>query len=500
MDFEEAIREIGKGAQIDANPSFGRLLEISKKEGVQTAYGSMCYTTKIRGRSASLTTIIEGKPTSAQESLITSVAQYLKGKKLLRVDRRMCMENPFYCRAYVSAAYPHIPFMWAKMLFPPKKGKSPDFTSVQVPEWQETKILAHAPSGITFILGSDYTGELKKANLRMAMHKAKMAGGLGLHAGSKTISALQKDGKLIEKGVLLFGLSATGKTTLTCHHHWLDASKGESVTILQDDVVLMQADSSCRGTEDNFYIKTEGLEPKSQPLLYKAATSPNALLENVKLNGGGKPDFSDCTLTSNGRAVVLRSEIGHTKKGISLKEVDMILFITRWNNIVPAVAKLGPLQAAAFFMLGESVGSAASDIDAGKPRRVVGTNPFIIGPEYEEGNRFLEILGKNPHLECYLLNTGGVGEGGKGEARKITVHDSASIIKEIARGGISWEQDGEWGYLLPKEIPEVEGCKLHPRSLYEEEEYARLTNELRISRKEWLSKFKGLNPKISGAI
>ena len=294
----------------------------------------------------------------------------------------MCLTKPFLCRAYVSAGYAHIMYMWARMLFEPKpeiRNRKPDFVNVQIPEWPETHILADAQSGVTFILGSDYTGELKKANLRMAMYRAKQSGGLGLHAGSKIIRVRTEKGKLMEKGVLLFGLSATGKTTLTCHHHWLDESKGEGVIIRQDDVVLMENDSHCIGTEDNFYIKTDGLEPKNQPLLYKAATSKNALFEDVKVLPDGTIDFFDKTITSNGRGVVLRKEIGYTDSSIDLERTDVILFITRRNTIVPPVAKLNDEQGAAFFMLGESVTSSAADDEADKPRRVVGKNPFIIG-------------------------------------------------------------------------------------------------------------------------
>jgi len=299
----------------------------------------------------------------------------------------------------------------------------------------------------------------------------------------------------MECGVLLFGLSATGKTTLTCHHHWLDKRKGEGVVIRQDDVVLMQQDSSCLGTEDNFYIKTEGLEPENQPLLYRAAISKNALFENVKILPDGHVDFFDETITSNGRGVVLRKEIGYADDSIDLERVDMILFITRRKTIVPPIAKLNEEQGSAFFMLGESIGSSASDVDPGKPVREVGTNPFIIGPKDEEGNRFYELLKKNKHVDCYLLNTGRVGMNNKDSGEKITVHDSAVIIKEIARGTVRWKKDPDWGYDVLDHCPGVDVSKFHPEKHYTREEYLKLTEELRKERRDWLSQFKKLDPK-----
>ncbi len=500
MLFTEALNKIREGADLEINPSFERLRELSLSENPQeTKYGSMAYRTKIKGRSAKLTEIVEGEPTPEQKETIQEVAEYLQGKKLIQIDRKMCLTNPFYCRSYVSQSYAHIAYLWGRMLFDPEPGKEPDFNNVQIPEWPETKIIADPKTCTTFILGSDYTGELKKANLRMAMYLTKQAGGLGLHAGSKVLKVLTPEGKLKEKGVLLFGLSATGKTTLTCHHHWLDKEEGESTIIRQDDVVLMQKDSYCRGTEDNFYIKTDALEQEDQPILYKAARSRNALLENVKVLENGEMDFFDDSITTNGRAVVLRSEMEDTDNDVDLPQTHMIIFLTRRDTIIPPVAKLSNEQAAAFFMLGESMGSAASDVSPGKPRRVVGTNPFIIGSKDEEGNRFYEIISANPHLDCYFLNTGTIGRN-DGPGEKITVHDSATIIKEIARGTIEWKKDPDWGYEILDSAPGVELSKFHPEKHYTKEQYAKLVEELKKERREWLSQFKKLRPEIKNAV
>lgn len=504
MDFRQAVEKIHRDADIEHNPPLKRLRELSMAESPEkTRYGSLAFRTRIRGRSAKLTEIVEAEPSPEQREVLAQVAEYLGGKPMVMLERSMCTENPFLCRAYVSREHAHIAYMWGSMLFTPGPGeKTPDFINVQVPQWPQTRILADAESGITFILGSDYTGELKKANLRMAMHRSKKKGGMGLHAGAKLIRVANGEGKIMEKGALLFGLSATGKTTLTCHHHWLDKSRGEGVVIRQDDVVLMNPDSSCRGTEDNFYIKTDSLEDSDQPILYEAARSGSAILENVKVLGDGEIDFHDSTITSNGRAVVVRSEMEDTNGCIDLPSTNMVIFLTRRNTIIPPVAKLDNEQAAAFFMLGESMGSSASDTDAGKPRRVVGTNPFIIGPREEEGNRFYEIIRANPALECYILNTGSIGEGGDlGIApEKITVRDSATIIRELAGESAEWKKDPDWGYLVPESISGVEDSKFHPEKHYSPGRYSELTRVLKEERREWLSGFGGLDQRITSAI
>jgi len=87
-----------------------------------------------------------------------------------------------------------------------------------------------------------------------------------------------------------------------------------------------------------------------------------------------------------------------------------------------------------------------------------------------------------------------------GPGEKITVHDSATIIKEIARGTVQWKQDPDWGYEILDSVPDVEISKFHPENHYSKKQYAKLVEELKKERMEWLSQFKGLHPKIKDAI
>ncbi len=481
------------------NPSFSELREMAKFEERTTEFGSASYISRIRSRSAKFTDIIYGDPTPHQEQLVKDAQEFMKGETLIRLDRQMGAHPDFklHCRFYIPKRYARIPFAWGQTLFdcPNPEGK-PDITTVMLPDWQERRMLVDPKSHTTYLLGSDYIGEVKKAHLRMAMYIAKKRGMLGLHAGSKEIY-FKKNGKTVRKGIIFFGLSGTGKTTLTCHHYGL-TGKGEGVVIRQDDVVILRDDMFCFGTEDNFYIKTEGLEPVGQPVLYKAATSPRAVLENVWVDENGKVDFLNYTYTTNGRCVVYREDMDYTDDRIDLDHVDIVIFITRRKDIVPPVARLTPEQGAAFFMLGESIETSAGDPSkAGQSLRCVGTNPFIVGPYYEEGNKFLEILRKNPKTEVFLLNTGRVG-GDEGE--KITIEDSTNIIKQIAMGGIRWEKDVLWGYEFAMHVDGMDISKIDPRRYYSRVEYIKLTNKLKEERREWLSQFDGLDPSIINSL
>ena len=486
------------------------LRELARPGEKTSEYGSPVYSTRVKNRSAKNTYVVANgvaigvmqQPIDKDraEETIRQVQETLAGMELIQVDRRMGMspEVPIHCRLFVPKEYARIAYMWHSMLFPSDSTNEPDFISVYVPDWKERLIFLDVDQGYTYILGTDYPGEAKKSMLRQAMYWMKRRGGLGLHAGSKVLRVVGKNGELADVGFLLFGLSGTGKTTLTLHDHGL--KEPERAIIKQDDVVLMTADGRAFGTEDGFYIKTEGLEP-SQTVLWGAATHPTAVYENIKLDENGKVDFLDTSLTSNGRGVVLRKFIQGTSEGIDLDKANKIVFITRRNDVVPVCARLSAEQAAAYFMLGESIETSAGDpTKAGQAKREVGTNPFIVGPEAQEGNRLLEILRKNPDMQAYILNTGSIGAKDGSAGEKVTIRVSTEIMKQIAKEGVEWERDPDWGYETPKSVPGLDLAKYSPKTYYTPEQYRGLVDNLRAERRAWLAQFPGLDAAIPRAI
>jgi phosphoenolpyruvate carboxykinase (ATP) len=486
------------------------LRELARPGEKTSEYGSPVYSTRVKNRSAKNTYVVaNGVPIGVMqqpidrdraEEAIRQVQETLAGMELIQVDRRMGMspEVPIHCRLFVPKEYARIAYMWNSMLFPSDSKNEPDFISVYVPDWKERLIFLDVDQGYTYILGTDYPGEAKKSMLRQAMYWIKRRGGLGLHAGSKVLRVVGANGELSDVVFLLFGLSGTGKTTLTLHDHCL--KEPERAIIKQDDVVLMAADGRAFGTEDGFYIKTEGLEP-SQTVLWGAATHPTAVYENIKLDENGKVDFLDTSLTSNGRGVVLRKFIQGTSEGIDLDKANKIVFITRRNDVVPVCARLTAEQAAVYFMLGESIETSAGDpTKAGQAKREVGTNPFIVGPEAQEGNRLLEILRKNPDMQAYILNTGSIGAKDGSAGEKVTIRVSTEIMKQIAKEGIKWERDPDWGYETPKDVPGLDLAKYSPKTYYTAEQYRGLVDTLRAERRAWLAQFPGLDPAIPRAI
>jgi phosphoenolpyruvate carboxykinase (ATP) len=338
---------------------------------------------------------------------------------------------------------------------------------------------------------------------------------LGVHAGAKIVKAKDKTGTIRRYGMILFGLSATGKTTHACHNHGL-LEDGEGQEIVQDDVVFIRPDGSALGSERGFYLKTGYLDPKVQPIIFRAAISHNTIFENVMVDHLGNVHFDDITLTENGRAIIQRDDLGADKsEGVNLpplEELDgmIIIFITRRNTVVPIASKLNLEQAAAAFMLGESIETSAGDPRrAGESVREVGTNPFIVGDEAYEGNWFYDFLKRHASkVQCYLLNTGGVGEireeGGSNkvlkQALRVEIPEMATIIRGIVRNSVEWKQDSYFETLVPKSVNGVHMANFDPSKFYSREQMNAHVNKLKKERVEWLKRFKNLNPAIMGAV
>jgi phosphoenolpyruvate carboxykinase (ATP) len=378
---------------------------------------------------------------------------------------------------------------------------NPDFVTVDVPEWPgERRILVDTITGTTFVLGSDYYGEIKKSFLRQFMYSEKMKGNLGLHAGSKEVWAKShKTGDIQRKGLLFFGLSGTGKTSLTCHEYGLDEDQGEYVRVRQDDVVSLHKDGFSGGSEpEGFYIKTEGLNPDDQKALFNAARCPITIYENVFVAEDGKVDFDDDTISKNGRAIAPVKEVMFTDGDIDMPSTNAVFFITR-NPLAPPLARLTTEQGAAAFMLGESIKTSAADPNAkGESVRCVGTNPFIVGDLGEEGNRIYEIFKNNPEMEVYILNTGTLGYGGK--SRKIKILETVSMIREVCRDGIEWKMDPHWKVEVPAKIEGIDLDLFDMTKYFDDKEIDTRLAEIRKQRQDWVNQFPNLNPEVKNAV
>jgi phosphoenolpyruvate carboxykinase (ATP) len=536
FDMIRRILESFRGAPNVINSTDWTLRRSAERFASFTKYGNVAVHSTVKNRSAKITVYVGSdavrlKSHNPQQTEIMNnlpktlamVEEYVKRAPFVRINRTMGNNNDFSpnCTFYVSIQRPEmirLAYMTWATLFPAKQDGDPKQFIVYIPEWQETdrQILVFPEISTTIVLGSDYYGESKKGFLRMAMWNAKQKGMLGLHAGSKILKARGPDGRLRKYGMLIFGMSGTGKTTHTCHTHGLDGDD-EGIEILQDDVVFLKKDGSAYGSERGFYLKTEGLDPVTQPIIYKAATSRDTIFENVMIDYEGNLYFEDDTLTSNGRGIMMREDLKpYISNNINLppvSEIDglIVAFITRRHTVVPLAAKLTPEQAAAVFMLGESIETSAGDPRrAGESIREVGTNPFIVGDKAFEGNWFYDFVKRHEgKVQCFQLNTGGLGEiieklpNGqkvmKRKVRRIEIPEMASIIRGIVRGTNKWSKDKYWNLEVPTVVDGVDLSKYDVEKFYHPDDIVKQVSELRIERVKYIEEFDNLDKVIIAA-
>ena len=489
---KSALPDPERADNVIYNPSLDRLREFSEHLETTTEFESPSYVSEERSRNADKTrNAVDHEFDDADYAHFEDAVSYVEDREMVCLDRQVGRhdEHAYVCRYYVPKEYGRIALAWAKLFEPVRGDREPDFFTVQIPDHEETAIRILPEAGFTAVLGSDYTGEAKKSFLRLFMFYAKQAGGLGLHAGSKRV-CLQDDNELETVGQLFLGLSGTGKSTLTAHG--LDLEAPEGATMLQDDVCALLPDGTVAGSEgQGLYIKTIGLEREEQPELYDAATHESAVLENVDVAEDGTVDFDSDHHTTNGRAVIQRSCLDSAGEDIDLPDLDQIFFITR-NPAMPPVAKLDYDEAAAAFMLGESIQTSAGDPSkAGESIRVVGTNPFIMGSEGEEGNRFRELIA-NLDVDCFVLNTGSVG------GRDVGVEDTVALLRGISRGTVEWTDDDATGLTVPSAVPGVDVSAFDVAENLDDYEERAAT--LHAEREAYLAVFEDLSEDIRDAV
>ncbi len=430
----------------------------------------------------------------------------------------------FNCNLLVTTKNPlyhHIGYMWGKMLREVDPvPDAPNLYILIVPDINTGsfgRFYAFPEIGVTVGVGSDYMGECKKGFLRMAMYLAKLNGILGIHAASKIIKAQDvQDGKIKTYGVIIFGLSGTGKTTNIGHTHYLDR-EGEASLVAQDDFVGMRiTDGSILGTEQAFFLKTD---LDDDDLLLKPATrSPEFVSQNLYVDNKGNIDYLEEDICANGRGILPLSALPKNRlyDSIDLPPIDeldglYVFFNTRNNTIVPIIQEVEtPEQITGHFMLGESVETPAGDpTKAGTSVRVVGTNPFIVGDEGKEGNMFYEFVKKYQHkIKCYIMNTGGVGEVRDKDGKVIRMpvrpwkNGIGYMTRAILRNTARWEDDPNYGTkVLVGGVTDIDGNsydmeQFNLNNLYDKDTLKEMISKLNRERIEHLEKYPTLDSKI----
>ena len=113
----------------------------------------------------------------------------------------------------------------------------------------------------------------------------------------------------------------------------------------------------------------------------------------------------------------------------------------------------------------------------------------------EHANLFYDLLKRNAHIKCYLLNTGWVGEGE--HIREIDLADTMGILDSVLRGGLEdWMISDGTGLTVPRSVRSVDSILMRPAKLYTHAEFERKQKALDRQRAEFIDRYPGLNPKV----
>jgi len=301
--------------------------------------------------------------------------------------------------------------------------------------------------------GTWYGGEIKKGMFTV-MHYDLPLKGIGCFHCSANMGK-KKD------VALFFGLSGTGKTTL---------STDPNRQLIGDDEHGWDA-KGIFNFEGGCYAKVIDLSSKGEPGIYKAIKK-NALLENVVVGRKGKVDFSDSSKTQNTR---VSYPIYHIDNIVKPKSVGghpkTIVFLTCDSfGVLPPVSVLSRDQAEYWFLSGYTAKVAGTERGVNEPQAVFSacfSGPFLM----LHPTVYAEILGKkmDEHgSKVYLVNTGWTG-GGYGVGKRIDLSGTRKIVTEVLEGnlsGVECETMPGFGLKMPKKVKGVDARILNPKNTW----------------------------------
>ncbi|MDL2236267.1 phosphoenolpyruvate carboxykinase (ATP) [Christensenellaceae bacterium OttesenSCG-928-K19] len=314
----------------------------------------------------------------------------------------------------------------------------------------ETGILFNLTSREQVILNSWYGGEMKKGMFSMMNYYLPLKGIASMHCSANT----DMDGK---NTAIFFGLSGTGKTTLSTDPKRLLIGDDEHGW---DDEGVFNFEGGC-------YAKVIDLDKDSEPDIYNAIKR-NALLENVTLDANGKIDFTDKSVTENTRLSYPLNHITNIVKPVSAAPAakDVIFLSADAFGVLPPVSILTPEQMQYYFLSGFTAKLAGTERGITEPTP---TFSACFGKAFLElhPTKYAEELVKRTvanNSNAYLVNTGWNGSG-----KRISIKDTRGIIDAILDGSIENAPTKKLPYFnvaIPTELPGVDTNILDPRDTY----------------------------------
>jgi phosphoenolpyruvate carboxykinase (ATP) len=427
------------------------------------------------------------------EGLREKVASYLEGQDLYVVD---CFAgaDPAHRLGVRVITYSPWHALFAKTLFI-------DPSAEELEQHEPQALILHAPSAeadpdsdatrsATFVVlhpgrqeivigGTFYAGEIKKSIFTLMNDKLPLEGVLPMHCSAN----------VGDRGdvAIFFGLSGTGKTTL---------SADPQRRLIGDDEHGW-SDDGVFNFEGGCYAKVIRLSAEAEPEIYRTTHTFGTVLENVIMDEQGVLDLDDESKTENTRAAYKLEQISNALPSKRAGHPSSVVFLTADAfGILPPIARLTREQAMFYFLSGFTAKLAGTEIGVTEPQPTFSAcfgAPFLPQPPAVYAHLLGERLERHG-ARVWLVNTGWTG-GPFGEGERMPISATRALLNAALSGGlehVDYRTDELFGFEVPVEVRGVETSLLEPRSTWRDREaYDRKARDLARMFRDNFEQFRG---------
>ncbi|MFC4294822.1 phosphoenolpyruvate carboxykinase [Novosphingobium tardum] len=358
-------------------------------------------------------------------------------------------------------------------------GFAPEYTIIDLPSFRadpsrhgtrsETVIAVNFTEKLILIGGTAYAGEMKKSVFGILNFLLPAQGVMPMHCSAN----IGPDGKT----AVFFGLSGTGKTTLSA-----DASR----TLIGDDEHGW-SDTAVFNFEGGCYAKMIRLSPEAEPEIFATTKRFGTVLENVVMDPETRQlDFDDASLAENSRGSYPIDFIPNASKdNLGPVPANIIMLTADAYGVLPPIARLTPDQAMYHFLSGYTARVAGTEIGVTEPEATFSTcfgAPFMPRHPSVYGNLLKERIAKGA-VTCWLVNTGWTG--GKATMPGISrmpIKATRALLNAALDGSLNqveFRKDPNFGFEVPVAVAGVDSKILNPREAWADKaEYDRTAETL----------------------
>ncbi len=492
MNTSETFNELRfsvYGKQVHYQLSAAELVSqtLARSQGSLSSSGALCVDTgKFTGRSPKdKFTVIDDKTRDTVDwgdvnrpisqahfhGLYSKMRAYLAEKEVWVRDAQACADPRYALSIRIVNETPWANLFCYNLFLRPEEENMPvgetEWLILQAPGFEadpemdgtraKNFTVVNFASKIILIGGTAYTGEMKKGIFSVLNYVLPAERGvLSMHCSANE----GPDGDVS----LFFGLSGTGKTTLSA-----DASRA----LIGDDEHGW-SDEGVFNFEGGCYAKAIDLNPEKEPEIF-GAIKPGALLENLVVNAEtGEVDFSDTRKTENTR-VAYPIDFINNAKALSVGGTPKNIFFLTCDafGILPPISKMDKGQAMYHFISGYTAKVAGTEMGISEPQS---TFSACFGRVFLPLHplKYAELLGKkleeNPEINVWLVNTGWIG-GAFGTGNRISLKHTRALIAAAMNGSlekVAFKAHPVFKFAVPQACPNVPAEILNPRDLWED--------------------------------